>query len=70
MKKRSWVSEPMRRRQEDLMDSVARCFRRAEAEFLSLAPTPWHLGQFLPELKDGGTVGTRWGSGGSVSQSE
>lgn len=33
---------------------------RAEAEFLSLAPTPRHLGQFPQELKDEGTVGTGW----------
>lgn len=46
--------------------------RRAQAEFLSLAPTPWHLGQFPQELKDEGTLGTKWkgGGGGSVSQSE
>lgn len=44
---------------------------RAKAEFLSLAPTPRHLGQFPQELKDEGTVGTRWRRrGGSVSQSE
>lgn len=33
---------------------------RAKAEFLSLAPTLRHLGQFPQELKDEGTVGTRW----------